>query len=130
MNKSVPKVISVVALILLTFLALGPARWQPRSGYGWELDHFVGYFMFSLLFCFAWRRPLRVGIALAVFAFVLENLQTLLPDRSSYFVAALYSAAGALTAALVAELFIRARKRFRSLGAEKLQSGSSQDSSG
>jgi VanZ family protein len=127
MSKFAPKVFSVVALILLTFLALGPASWQPRSGYGWELDHFVGYFIFTLIFCLAWPRPLVVGIALSVFAFVLENLQALLPDRSSYFVAALYSAAGVLTAALVAELFIRARKRFRSLGAQKLQPRSSQE---
>ena len=107
------KVCSMVALLSLVFLALGPATWQPRSGLGWELDHFVGYFMFTLFFCLAWPRPLLVGGALVVFAMVLENLQSLLPDRSSYFVAALYSAAGVLTAALVAELFIRARKPAR-----------------
>jgi len=121
MSKSWPKVISVVALILLTFLALGPASWQPRSGYGWELDHFVGYFLFTSVFCVAWGRPLVVGIALSVFAFVLENLQSFLPDRSSYFVAALYSSAGALTAALLAELFMRARRRVRSARAETLR---------
>ncbi len=120
-SKYLPKVVCIVALIFLTFLALGPASWQPRSGYGWELDHFVGYFLFTLVFCVAWGRPLVVGIALSVFAFVLENLQSLLPDRSSYFVAALYSSAGALTAALLAELFMRARKRIRSGRAETLR---------
>jgi hypothetical protein len=49
---------------------------------------------------------------------VLENLQSFLPDRSSYFVAALYSAAGVLAAALLAELFIRGRRRSESKGAE------------
>ena len=55
-----------------------------------------------------------VGGALAVLAVVLENLQSFLPGRSSYFVAALYSAAGVLVAALLAELFMRAQKRFQS----------------
>ena len=66
----------------------------PRSGLGFEFDHFVGYFFFTLLFCLAWPRPLAVGGALAVLAVVLENLQSFLPGRSSYFVAALYSAGG------------------------------------
>jgi hypothetical protein len=67
-----------------------------------------------MVVCLAWPKPLVVGAGLVVFARVLENLQSLLPDRSSYFVAALYSAAGVLTAALVTELFIRARRRFES----------------
>jgi len=111
--KLMLKVCSVAALVLLVFLALGPAKWQPRSGLGFEFDHFVGYFFFTLLFCLAWPRPLAVGGALAVLAVVLENLQSLLPDRSSYYVAALYSAGGVLAAALLAELFIRARRRFQ-----------------
>jgi VanZ family protein len=82
------KVFSVATMALLVFVALGPATWQPRSGLGFELDHFVGYFVFTLMFCLAWPRPLAVGGALVVFALVLENLQSLLPDRSSYFVAA------------------------------------------
>jgi VanZ family protein len=112
--KPILKVCSVAALVLLVFLALGPATWQPRSGLGWQIDHFIGYFVFTLMFCLAWPRPLVVGGALIAFAVLLENLQALLPDRSSYFVAALYSAAGVLTAALLAELFIRARRRFQS----------------
>ena len=112
------KVFSVAAMALLVFVALGPATWQPRSGLGYELDHFVGYFVFTLMFCLAWPRPLAVGGALVVFALVLENLQSFLPDRSSYFVAALYSAAGVLAAALLAELFIRGRRRSESKGAE------------
>ena len=103
-TKLVLKVSSVAALVLLVFVALGPAEWQPRSGIGFELDHFVGYFVFTLTFCLAWPQPLLVGGALTVLAVVLENLQSLLPDRSSYFVAALYSAAGVLAAALLAEL--------------------------
>jgi VanZ family protein len=89
------KVCSVAALIVLVVFALGPAKWTPRSGLGFEFDHFVGYFFFTLLFCLAWPRPFAVGGVLAVLAIVLENLQSFLPGRSSYFVAALYSAATA-----------------------------------
>ena len=110
------KLFSVVALLFLVFLALGPASWQPRSGFGWELDHFVGYFVFTWIFLLAWPRPLIIGTALSLFALLLENLQSFLPDRSSYFVAALYSAAGVITAALLAELLIRARRQLQSNG--------------
>jgi VanZ family protein len=106
------KVFSVTTLIVVAFVALGPASWQPRSGLGFELDHFVGYFALTLLFCFAWPRPVVVGGVLTVVAVLLEGLQALMPDRSSYYMAIVYSAAGALTAALVAEVFIRARRRF------------------
>jgi len=108
------KVCSVAALIVLVVFALGPAKWTPRSGLGFEFDHFVGYFFFTLLFCLAWPRPFAVGGVLAVLAIVLENLQSFLPGRSSYFVAALYGAAVVLVAALLAELFMRAQKRFQS----------------
>ena len=119
MSLKLLKVFSVTALVLLTFVALGPATWQPRSGIGWEIDHFVGYFIFTLMFCIAWPRPLVVGGALMVFAVLLEGLQAFMPDRSSYYMAAVYSAGGVLAAALLAELFIRARRRFQSNRADR-----------
>ena len=42
-------------------------------------------------------------------AALLEGLQAFTPDRSAYLPAVLYGAGGALAAALVAELIIRAR---------------------
>ena len=36
------KACSVAALIVLVGFALGPAKWTPRSGLGFEFDHFVG----------------------------------------------------------------------------------------
>jgi VanZ family protein len=116
--RFVLKVCSVVALFLLVFIALGPAKWTPRSGVGFQFDHFVGYFVFTFVFCLAWPRPLVVGGALMAFAVLLEGLQAFLPDRSPYYVAALYSAAGVLAAALLAELFIRVQRRFQSKWAE------------
>jgi VanZ family protein len=97
----------------LTLLPSAPRHGKPRSGLGWEIDHFVGYFAFTLMFCLAWPRPLVVGRALIVFAVLLEGLQAFMPDRSSYYMAAVYSAAGVLAAALLAELFIRARRRLQ-----------------
>src|SRR5947199_358305 len=112
--KHLLRIFCVAALILLVFVGLGPAKWQPRSGLGWELDHFIGYFVLTLIFCFAWPRPLIVAGALVVFATLLAALQALPADRSSNILAAFYSACGVLVAALIAGVFIQARGRFQS----------------
>src|SRR5450759_5470932 len=105
------KFCSVAVMVLLVIVALGPAKWQPRSGLGWQIDHFLGYFAITLFVCLAWPRPFVVGGALMAGGALLEGLQALTPDRSSNLLAALYGAGGALAAALLAELFIRARRR-------------------
>ena len=101
---------SVAVMVLLVIAALGPAKWQPRTGLGWQAEHFVGYFAVTTIFLLAWPRPLVVGGGVMAVAALLETLQALTPDRSSYYVAALYGAGGALAAALLAELFIRAKR--------------------
>ena len=114
------KVCCGVILILLLVDALGPARWAPRTELGWQFDHFIGYFGITLFFCFAWPRPLVVGGIVMVVAASLESLQALTPDRSANLEAALWGAGGALVAAVVAELFIRAwRWRVQSAAAVK-----------
>jgi VanZ family protein len=99
----------IAVLVLLVFVALAPQRFVPRSGLGWEIDHFVGYFVITLMLCLAWLRPVVVGVALMVFALLLEALQAFPPDRSSNVVAALISAGGVAVAALLAEFFIQVR---------------------
>jgi len=80
--KPMTKVCSAAVLaLLLVFAALGPAKWIPRSGLGWQIDHVVGYFAFTLMFCLAWPRPLVVGGALMASALLLEVLQACTPDR-------------------------------------------------
>jgi VanZ family protein len=111
--KFILKICSVAALILVAIIALGPANWTPRSGLGWGIDHFAGYFVLALLFCFAWPRPLLVGGVLVTFAGLVELLQIIPPDRSSNILAAFYSACGVVAAALLAELFIRAQRWFQ-----------------
>jgi hypothetical protein len=100
-----------VLVLLLLFAALGPGKWQYRTGLGWQTDHFVGYFVFTLGFWFAWPRPFVVGGVLVGAGILLEALQALTPDRHCDFQGALYSAAGALAAALMANLFTRALPR-------------------
>ena len=109
--KLIAKFCSVAAIVLVLITALGRANWQPRTALGWQIDHFLGYFAITLLVCLAWPRPFVVGGALMVFAALLEGLQGLTPDRSPNLMAAFYGAGGVLAAALLAELFIRARRR-------------------
>jgi len=101
------KACSVPIAVLLVIAALGPAKWVPRSEFGWQFDHFIGYFGITLFFCFAWPRPFLVGGAFMAVAALLEGLQAFTPDRTAYLPAIFYGAGGALAAALIAELFIR-----------------------
>jgi VanZ family protein len=102
------KVCSLLGLVLFLVVGLGSPNYQPRSGLGWEFDHFVGYFVLTVVFCLAWPRRLLVVASLIVFAVLLEGLQALPRDRSSNMLAALYSAGGVLTSAVFVELLIRA----------------------
>ena len=109
--RRIARVFSAFILILLVIAALGPAEWAPRSGLGWEIDHFIGYFVITSIVCVAWPRPLFVGLILSLVAALLEALQALTPDRSSNFEAACYGIGGVLAAALLAELIVRVRKQ-------------------
>jgi VanZ family protein len=101
----------VPIFFLLVFAALGPAKWIPRSGLGWQIDHLVGYFALTFMFCFVWGRPFLAGGALMAAAMLLEGLQAFTPDRHADFYAALISASGAMAAILPADFFIRAPTR-------------------
>jgi VanZ family protein len=105
---------SFAVICFLVYVHLGPANWQPpRSGLGWQLDHFLGYFAATSIVWLAWpKRPFVVGGFLMVAAVLLEALQVFTPDRHADFRAALYGACGALTQALLAALFIRIRAAY------------------
>jgi hypothetical protein len=48
-------------MVLLVILALGPGNWTPRTALGWQIDHFLGYFAITSMFCLAWLlRALRL----------------------------------------------------------------------
>jgi VanZ family protein len=109
--KILLKVCSGAAFLLLIYAALGPEKWIPRSGFGWRVDHFFGYFALTLMFCFIWGRPFLFGGALMAAAVLSEGLQAFTPDRHADFYAALISASGAMAAILPADFFIRAPTR-------------------
>ncbi len=106
-----PKVCSVAVFFLLVFAALGPAKCIARSGLGWQIDRFVGYFALTLTFGLVWRRPLVVGGALMALAMLLEGLQAFTPDRHADLYAAMISASGAMAAVLPADFFIQTLRR-------------------
>jgi VanZ family protein len=105
---------SAAVIAFLVYVHLGPANWQPpRSGLGWQMEHFLGYFAATSIVWLAWpRRPFVVGGFLMVIAALLEALQVFTPDRHADFYAALFSACGALTQAVLAELLIRVRAAY------------------
>jgi hypothetical protein len=109
--KHMTKVCSVAALVVLAFVALGPAKLVPRSGLGWEIDHFISYFAFTWMFCLAWPRPFVVGTILTALAVLLEGLQAFTPDRTPDLLSAFISAGGVLSVVLNDDLFIRAPRR-------------------
>jgi len=49
----IAKFCSVIILALLVVAALGPANWAPRSPFGWQIDHIVGYFVIISIVCVA-----------------------------------------------------------------------------
>jgi len=102
----------VALLAILVVASLIPAKWQMlRTGLGWQIDHFVAFFVATSVICCAWPRPLLIGPLLMATAALLESLQALTPDRVPNLEAALYGAGGTLTAALLAALVIRIWKQ-------------------
>jgi VanZ family protein len=87
---------------------VGSRRLELRPGLGWRTEHVLAYFVITSIACLAWPRPFVVGPSVMAASPLLEALQALTPDRHADFQAGLYGAGGAMAAALLAELFIRA----------------------
>jgi hypothetical protein len=95
----------IAAMAFLVFAQLCPRKWKPRTGLGWPIDHFLAYFMVTLIVYLAWPRPLIVGVALMGVSALLEGLQRFTLDRTPSFLAAFCGACGALAAVLLVEPF-------------------------
>ena len=108
------KFCSFAVICFLVYVHLGPAKWQPpRTGLGWQLDHFLGYVVATSIVWLAWpNRPFVVAGLMMVTSALLEALQVFTPDRHADFYAALYGACGALIQALLAALLIRVRATY------------------
>jgi VanZ family protein len=100
-----------VLLVVIALVALIPEGWQVRTGLHWLAEHFLAFFSVTLVFCLAWRRPMRVAAAMLPLALAIETLQALTPDRTADPATALMAAAGVATAALFADLVITLRGR-------------------
>jgi hypothetical protein len=103
-------IISVALLAFIIFAALGPAKLVPRTGLGWQIDHFTGYFVLTSILCGVWRRVFLVGGVLASFAVFLEIFQCITPDRFSDFMGAFYSVSGVVGATLLTDILLRSRQ--------------------
>jgi VanZ family protein len=108
--KFMTKFCGAALVVLFVIIALGPGKWAPRTGFGFQVDHFLGYLALTSLVCLAWPRPVIVGGALMAGGALLEGLQVFTPNHHADLVAASCGAEGALVAALLAELFIRVQR--------------------
>jgi hypothetical protein len=98
---------AVVAIALATLL---PTKWVPRTGLGWESEHFIVYFAATIILSLPSRNPYVIAIALTIFAGVLEACQGLTPDRFPDLTAALSGAAGVISGAILVILIVRAKR--------------------
>ena len=70
--------LGAAAVAGLSLAALLPTHWVPRTGLGWENEHFHPvYFTTTIILSLASRKPYVVAIGLTTFAGVLEACQGL-----------------------------------------------------
>lgn len=98
----------VIALGLIIFTSvLLPARWeQLRSGH-WAIEHFVTYFIATLMVYLGWGRPLVVASAFVAAGALLEGLQSLSPNHSPNLLAAFSSMGGAVVGVIVGRFILQ-----------------------
>jgi hypothetical protein len=106
-----------VLIVAIAVDSLVPVAWQIRTGLHWLIEHFLAYFVVTLVLCLAWPRPFIVAGALMVVAGATEALQGMTADRVPDLPTAFCGAAGALTGALLADLCMGARRE-RWVGAQ------------
>jgi VanZ family protein len=105
--------LGATAVASLAMAALLPTKWVPRTGLGWEIEHFIIYFGTTFALCAALRRPFLVAASLFAFSGALEALQNFTPDRNPSLTAAFAGASGAMLAALIFELLVRVRRSIK-----------------
>jgi VanZ family protein len=97
----------------IVYATLAPAAWQVRLPLHWLAEHFLAYFTLTTLVCMIWPRPMLVAVVLLPIAVGLEAAQGLTPDRTPDPATALIAAAGVAVAALLADLVLTVRQRWR-----------------
>jgi VanZ family protein len=114
--------LGAAALAALAMAALLPTKWVPRTGLGWQVEHFSIYFATTFVLCITFRRPYAVAISVLMSSAFLEALQGLTPDRVPDLTTVLCGAAGAISATILIEFFIRARGRRATRGTDLQES--------
>ena len=66
--------LGATAATALTLATLLPTNWIPRTGLGWESEHFIVYFAATIVLSLTSRRPYVVAAALMIFAGVPRGL--------------------------------------------------------
>jgi len=102
--------LSAAGIAGLSLATLLPTNWVPRTGLGWENEHFIVYFATTIILSLASRKPYVVAIGLTIFAGVLEACQGLTPDRFPDLTAALSGAVGVMSAATLVMLAVWAKR--------------------
>ena len=103
-------VLSAAAIAGVILATLLPTNWVPRTGLGWENEHFIVYFTTTIILSLASRKPFVVALGLTIFAGVLEACQGLTPDRFPDLTAALSGAVGVISAATLVIFAVWARR--------------------
>jgi VanZ family protein len=106
--------IAAALLAAIAVVTLVPVGWQVRLGLHWLVEHFLAFLTLTLVFCFAWSRPMAVAAVLLPIAVLLEASQALTPDRTADLATALFAATGVASAALLADLVMRLKRPRRS----------------
>jgi VanZ family protein len=106
--------LAVGGAILIAAIAadsLVPVAWQVRTGLHWLIEHFLAYFVVTMVFCLALARPIIVAGVIMALAALIEALQGLTADRIPDLPTALSAAGGALAGAVTAMLLAWLLKR-------------------
>ena len=102
--------LGATAVAAVTLATLLPTKWVPRTGLGWENEHFIVYFTTTIILSLASRKPFVIAIGLTIFAGVLEACQGLTPDRFPDLTAALSGAVGVISAATLVIFAVWAKR--------------------
>ena len=107
--------LGATAVASLAMAALLPTKWVPRTGLGWEVEHFLIYFATTFALCVALRQtvPGR-GVAFAASRAYLRRLQNFTPDRTPDLTAAFAGGSGAILGAALFTFVLRAWRWARS----------------
>ena len=114
-NKNIVIAFFFALSAFIIFAALGPAKMIPRTGLGWQVDHFAGYFVFTVVSCCIWRRVFVVGASITSLAVLLEICQGSTPDRIPDVTGAFFSTFGILVATFLVDFVVPSHRKLFSL---------------